>query len=281
MVQIFAIHSPAFHGHTQDCQPVHIYIQRISSASFIHSSASFIHSCSYGPPPTAQPDMDDIYFRVEDELIMSSQLDKIVTTMHTNDSDSVLGGTTTNNSPVPTVTPSRESLQQAKNKKKTKKKKKKKADSRLVWKDYTPPSANPFAPSTVDTSTLPGEMDEEKEIQSSIKAMNNLRLALENEHKRTTKNDIYNLDARAADIWKLHRHFNIIEGTIPRGTYEPSRERTPAQDNHAEVTSLLEILHRGNIGDVLQFTSNKYGHMDSFYQYAKQSIDNPHKGEWR
>ncbi|CAL9737995.1 hypothetical protein MOSE0_N00760 [Monosporozyma servazzii] len=221
--------------------------------------------------------MGDIYFRVEDELIMSTQLDKIITTMQANDSDSVLGGTTTNNSPVPTVTPSRESSQQLKTKKKTKKKKKKKSESHLIWKNYIPSNANPFVPST-DTTSPPGEADDEdKDIQSSIKAMNNLRIALESEHKRTNKSDdIYTLDARAADIWKLHRHFNIVKGTIPRGTYEPSKQRTPEQDNftprNAEVASShLEILHRGNIGDVLQFTSNKYGDMDSFYQYAKQN----------
>lgn len=73
--------------------------------------------------------MEDIYFRVEDEVIVSTQFDKII--LQNNDADSDLGGTTTNNSPVPTVTPSRESSQQMKTKKKTKSKKKKK---KKIWK---------------------------------------------------------------------------------------------------------------------------------------------------
>lgn len=224
--------------------------------------------------------MEDIYFRVEDEVIVSTQFDKII--LQNNDADSDLGGTTTNNSPVPTVTPSRESSQQMKTKKKTKskKKKKKKSGSLPVWKIYESPTENPFVSNINKISeALPEEGDEDKEIETSIVAMNNLRMALENEHKHKTKNEIYTVDKRAADIWKLNRHFNIARGAIPRGTYNPMSYRTPAQDTHAtscpELTRHLEILQRGNIGDVLQFTSDKYGHCDSFYLSTRQD-DNTH-----
>lgn len=242
--------------------------------------------------------MEDIYFRVEDDVIMSSsQYDKILTTMQTGDPDTDLGGTTTNTTPVPTISPSRESSQQGKRDKTTKKKKKKKRKKkreksekkkkekkidyhRLIWKNYTSPNTNPFAPCDVSDILKYGqeeedemvEIDADRELEKSIEAMNNLTIALQMGHPKK-KGQIYTWEDRAADMWRLNRWFYVSRGAIPRGCHTISPGSSPEHDRKeqdtcqaAELARHIEILQRGNIGSVLQYTTNKYGPMGTFYE---------------
>lgn len=61
-------------------------------------------------------------------------------------------------------------------------------------------------------------------------------------------------------FWKLKRHYNIYRGsvTIPRAT---------PYDNMLEH---LELLNRANAGGILNFTTTRYGEVDTYFNFLKQ-----------
>lgn len=83
-------------------------------------------------------------------------------------------------------------------------------------------------------------------------------------------------------LWKLQRRFNIYRGTV-------SRVRTGPYD---DLLDHIEILNKGNTGDILRWTTSRYGEVDSYetiqndkeeimtmfekklknYQYSKKEI---------
>lgn len=257
---------------------------------------------------------------VGDKYIRPSQLGRMISKIESTEMEVDLSGTTTSTTPVSTVTPSRESSQQTKTMKEKKKKKRRKKrkepngkmkveepltrKGNLVWKNYIPPTKNPFVITEEEYNSNDVYIDTNREhdindLALLIPSMDNLRRAL-TKNVDLGQDSVYTLEERAGDIWRLNRHFNITRGTIPRGNCLNNtshcfgssdscttvsstfthNERTsysnnwtnPSQNNHInELTRHLEILHRGNIGNILPFTSNKYGEMDTFFQTSKSS----------
>lgn len=268
--------------------------------------------------------MEEIESTVDYNYIRSPRLGRIISKIDSIEMEVDLGGTTTNTTPVSTVTPSRESSQQTKKMKEKKKKRRKKKkesnerittegqstrESHLVWKSYIPPTRNPFVMTEEEyySNDVNIKKDRKHDVNDStllIPSMSNLRKVL-TKADNFDQGNVYTLEERAGDIWRLNRHFNISRGTIPRGNsinnnsyVNGSSNRNVSinstfnhnerigsfnhctnytQDNHTpELTRHLEILHRGNIGNILQFTSKKYGEMDTFLNISKpNNFDKP------
>lgn len=262
--------------------------------------------------------MVDMDTTVDDKYNRPSQLGRMAIKLESTEMEVDLGGTTTNATPVSTVTPSRESSQQTKTIKEKKKKRRRKKrkeskgkmkteepsirEGRLVWKNYISPTNNPFVITEEEYNSNDVIIDKNGKHDNNdspilIPSMDNLRRALEKDVDLGQDN-VYTLEERAGDIWRLNRHFNIARGTIPRsncfnnasrcngssgsntsisstfnhnkGTSFSNNCINSSQSNYTtELTRHLEILHRGNIGNILPFTSKKYGEMDTFFQTSK------------
>ena len=264
--------------------------------------------------------MEEIESTVDDNYIRSPQLGRVISKVDSREMEVDLGGTTTNTTPVSTVTPSRESSQQTKKMKEKKKKRRRKkkkelngkmktgeqspGEGHLVWKSYIPPTRNPFVITEEEYNSNNVNMDKNRkhDINDStllIPSMSNLRKAL-TKADNFDQDNVYTLEERASDIWRLNRHFNISRGTIPRGNcvgnnnhfndHGSSNISSNSTFTHneginsfnyhtdftqnsytSELMRHLEILHRGNIGNILPFTSKKYGQMDTFLQNSKSN----------
>ncbi|CCF57750.1 hypothetical protein KAFR_0D01030 [Kazachstania africana CBS 2517] len=65
------------------------------------------------------------------------------------------------------------------------------------------------------------------------------------------------------NFWKRQRHFNVTRGTIPRP------KTTPYEDllNH------VSVLNKGNTGDILPYTTSRYGEVDTYSTLKRSKED--------
>ncbi|EDO15345.1 hypothetical protein Kpol_1011p17 [Vanderwaltozyma polyspora DSM 70294] len=99
-----------------------------------------------------------------------------------------------------------------------------------------------------------------KEYYSLREQISNLNIQPNQEVRDQRRKRYIQLELK---LWKLQRRFNIYRGTVKRNQTGP----------YDDLLDHIEILNRGNTGDILRWTTSRYGEVDSYYSIQNDRVE--------